>query len=230
MKYLFFLLCSLWFICLGHAQYLPPPSNLAVEYLRSPATAVITDATPEFSWVFPQSGLRQTAYRILVATSPFLLEEGRADLWDSGKIDEDQSVNVAFAGKTLQDNSTYWWLVKVWSTNGLESDYSWPQQFNTGNFDRSGLDYPGQSRWVELTADQWVSEDKQHATFHRFKPVSSMLSDEKKLFVDFGKSAIGILEFTATAEDDNVPLTVHLGERKNEDQTVHKQPGRSTIG
>ena len=31
-------------------------------------------------------GARQTAYRILAASSPELLQAGDADLWDSGKI------------------------------------------------------------------------------------------------------------------------------------------------
>lgn len=230
MKNLLALCCLLLFACNTNAQYLPAPSGLAVEFLRAPETAVITDPTPEFYWLFPQSGIQQSAYRILAASSPHLLREGQADLWDSGKIESARSVNISFAGRALQDRSVYWWTVKVWSEDGLESDYSRPQQFNTGNFDRSGLDYPGQSRWVELSADQWVSEDKQHATFHWFEPVSVIPSGQESLFVDFGKSAIGILEFTATAEEDNLPVTIHLGERKYEDQTVHKEPGRSNIG
>lgn len=230
MKELVTLFCLLWGVFPTKGQHLPMPTGMAIEFLRSPETAVITDATPEFSWVFPQSGIRQSAYRVLVATSPFLLKEGRADVWDSGKIDDDQSVNISFDGKALADNSIYWWQVKVWSDNGLQSDYSQSQQFNTGYFDRSDLDYPGQSRWVELAADQWVSEDKQSATFQRFQPVSVLTSQDRSLFVDFGKSAIGILEFTATSERADVPVTIHLGERKQQDNTVHKEPGRSNIG
>jgi alpha-L-rhamnosidase len=230
MKTILSLACILVVTVTAHAQNLPAPSGLAVNFLRSPDAAVITDATPEFSWMFPQSGVQQSAYRILVATSPNLLKENRADCWDSGVIRKPTSVNVSYAGSPLKDNSTYWWQAKVWSRSKLESQYSHAQQFNTGNFDRSGLDYPGQSKWIELATGQWVSEDKQCATFSRINPVLTTTPDNKSLFVDFGKSAIGILEFTATSEQDDVPITVHLGERSTEAQAVHKQPGRSNIG
>jgi len=230
MRHLFSLFCILFVTATGQAQDLPGPTGVSVAFLRSPEAAVITDATPDLAWVFPQSGSQQSAYRILVATSPHLLKEDRADRWDSGRITSQQSVNVSYAGSPLKGNSTYWWQVKVWSRGRLESPYSEPQPFNTGRFDRSGLDYPGQSRWVELATGQWVSEDKQCATFHRVDPVFVSTPNQTDLFVDFGKSAIGILEFTATSELDDVPITVHLGERKTEEQTVHKQPGRSNIG
>ena len=37
-----------------------------------------------------ERGSRQTACQILAASSPELLEEGRADLWDSGKMQEER--------------------------------------------------------------------------------------------------------------------------------------------
>jgi alpha-L-rhamnosidase len=47
-------------------------------------------------------GVRQTAYRILVAGDEKLLKEGKADLWDSGKVESDQSVHVEYKGKALE--------------------------------------------------------------------------------------------------------------------------------
>lgn len=212
------------------AQQLPAPEVLICELLRKPAAAVITDSSPEFGWVFPQSGIRQSAYRILVASSPNMLKENSADLWDSKKINNNNSINISYLGEKLKDNSTYWWQVKVWSESGLESNYSQAQQFNTGNFDRSNLDYPGESRWVELSSNNWVSEDKQCADFEPFVPVAIYRSDNGNYFIEFEKSVIGILEFIATAEQDDTPVSIHLGERKNENQTVNKEPGRSNIG
>ena len=230
MKKLYIVFLFFLFIFNGYAQHVPPPSGLTTAFLRAPSEAVITDSTPDFSWIFPQSGIEQSAYKILVASSPFLLEEGEADLWDSGVVKDRSSVNVTYQGKPLNDNSTYWWQVKAWSQDGLESNYSQPQQFNTGNFDRSGLDYPGQSKWIELSADHWVSEDKQCASFHRYDPERIVKTEEGKYFAEFGKSVIGILEFTATAKENQTPISVHLGERKNDDNTVNKEPGRSNIG
>ena len=45
----------------------------------------------------------------------------------------------------------------------------------------------------------------------------------------FNKSVIGTLTFQATAEKDT-RVILHMGERRNEDQSVHKNPGRSNIG
>ncbi len=213
-----------------HGQNIPAPQSLAVNYLRLPSEAVITGEVPTFSWDFPQTGLQQTAYRILVASSPYLLQSGQTDQWDSKRVDETTSVNVAYNGKPLHANSVYWWQVKVWSKDGLESAYSVPQQFNTGTFDRSDLDYPGQSRWVEMAEGQWVSEDKQCATFHYHEPLEVYTKGEDALFIAFEKSAIGILTFTATTLSETQSLTIHLGERKQEDLTVHKDPGHSNIG
>ena len=68
----------------GYGQILPAPTDLTCETLRLPAESVVTDPTPDFGWVFPQSGNKQSAYRRLVASSPQRLHAGTADLWDSG--------------------------------------------------------------------------------------------------------------------------------------------------
>lgn len=230
MNKLYLLLLINLFFSNGYSQDLPAPAGLSVEFLRDPGDAVITKPVPDFGWIFPQSGNRQSAFRILVASSPHLLKEEKADFWDSKKRNGQKSVNVAYEGKPLMENSVYWWQAKVWSSEGLESVYSQPQSFNTGSFDRSDIEYPGQSRWVQLVTDHWVSEDKQCATFERFDPEYSNQASQGSYLAGFEKSVIGVLEFTATAEEEKLPVTFHLGERINEDQTVHKRPGHSNIG
>jgi alpha-L-rhamnosidase len=34
-----------------------------------------------------------------VATSASLLKEGRADLWDSGRVESDQNLHIAYSGR-----------------------------------------------------------------------------------------------------------------------------------
>ena len=214
----------------GFAQILPAPTDLTCETLRLPSESIVTDPTPDFGWVFPQSGGKQRACRILVASQPQLLQEGIADLWDSGKLDSEDSVNVPYAGAALEENTSYWWQVKVWAADGSSSGYSDPQQFNTGEFDRSGLDYRGQSRWVELSSNFWVAEDKQRAKFEYNDPVDFRELEDGSYFIAYGKSVIGILEFQATAAREDVPITIHLGERKDGRTSVHKEPGATNIG
>lgn len=230
MKNIIFLSLAFVFSINLNAQNLPAPYGLLCELLREPSEAVITDSTPEFTWIFPQSGVSQSAYQILVASAPHLFKKDKADLWDSKKVSDRNSVNIPYSGENLKDNSTYWWVVKIWSVNKLESSYSKPQQFNTGTFDRSHVSYPGESKWVELSSNNWVSEDKQRASFENFEPSNISRSKSGDYFVEFEKSVIGILDFTASAENDNTPISVHLGERRNDDNTVNKEPGRSNIG
>ena len=59
-------------------------------------------------------GVRQAAYRILVASSAKLLAEDRGDLWDSGKVRSDASTFIEYAGRPLQSRMPCYWKVKVW--------------------------------------------------------------------------------------------------------------------
>ena len=73
--------------------------SLRCEYLADPLGI---DATrPRLSWIVssPLRGDRQTAYRVLVASSPELLARGEGDLWDSGKTASARSVQVEYGGK-----------------------------------------------------------------------------------------------------------------------------------
>jgi alpha-L-rhamnosidase len=65
----------------------------------------------------PVRGLKQTAYQVLVASTPELLAKDTGDLWDSGKVASDQSVNVEYAGKPLTSNQRCFWKVRIWVSN-----------------------------------------------------------------------------------------------------------------
>lgn len=212
------------------AQSLPAPTGLLTELLREPEKAVITDSNPEFGWIFPQEGVTQTAYQILVASSPDLLTEKGADLWNSGKINTAASINVSYKGKSLSPHSKYWWKVKVWGQEGKASAYSEPQQFITGTFDRKSDEWTGASNWVELAPGKWVAEDRQMASFMQKEPVLFKKVSEGNWFADFGQAAFATVDFSITSDTDGQKIRVYLGERKNEDLSVHKNPGRSNIG
>ena len=71
------------------------------ELLRAPEMAVITDPQPEFGWIVNDSrrGAVQSAWQILVASSQDLLNRDEGDLWNSGKIISNQSINLEYQGK-----------------------------------------------------------------------------------------------------------------------------------
>jgi alpha-L-rhamnosidase len=75
---------------------------------------------PQLSWRLegPGRGLRQSAYRITVATSEAALRAGQADLWDSGKVLSDATFAITYAGTPLASRQRVWWRVQVWDRDG----------------------------------------------------------------------------------------------------------------
>ena len=105
------------------------PRDLRCEYLEDPEG--IDALRPRLSWKLQATepervarGLRQTAYRILAASRPELLEPGKADLWDSGKVASDRSALVPYAGRPLASRRRAWWKVRVWDQAGEPSEWS----------------------------------------------------------------------------------------------------------
>ncbi|KAA6306678.1 hypothetical protein EZS27_041659, partial [termite gut metagenome] len=95
------------------------PSGIALTELGSTVeryqTVAIRNSKPCLGWIVNsnQPNTLQTAYHILVASSPTILDKDEADLWDSGRTDSDQSVAVSYDGKPLQPSTVYYWKVKT---------------------------------------------------------------------------------------------------------------------
>jgi alpha-L-rhamnosidase len=89
---------------------------------------------PRLAWVIEsdQRGELQTAYQVMVASTPELLARDRADLWDTGKVDSDQSIQVQYAGKPLSSRTRCHWKVRVWDRNGHPSSWSRPALWTMG--------------------------------------------------------------------------------------------------
>ena len=106
--------------------------DLYCENLKAPLSIDTTD--PHFSWKLSsdRNGTKQTAYRILVATDSLLLEEGKADLWNSGKIKSSASVMVPYKGKKLQSRSVAYWKIGVWDEKSSQPTWSDISSFSIG--------------------------------------------------------------------------------------------------
>ncbi len=81
---------------------------------------------PQLSWTLQaaERGQGQTAFQILVASSPALLAEAAADMWNSGRVNSPQAMHVAYAGKPLVSRQSCYWTVRVWDTAGQASPWS----------------------------------------------------------------------------------------------------------
>lgn len=106
-----------------------PPQNLRCEYLSN--ALGIDVRQPRFAWVLDHTarGQRQTAYQILVATQPGLLDQDKGDQWDSGKVVSEDSTQVVYSGKPLASGAAYYWKVRSWDKDGKASPYSRVAQF-----------------------------------------------------------------------------------------------------
>ncbi len=100
------------------------PVSPTCEYLRNPLGIDVMQ--PRLSWSFAHNdrGSAQSAYQVLVASSEELLKADTGDLWDSGKIESNQSVFVEYAGKPLESEMRCYWKVRVWDQDGKCSDWS----------------------------------------------------------------------------------------------------------
>ena len=110
--------------------------NLTCEYRTDPIGIDVIN--PRLSWQMQtdRMGARQTAYQIFAASSPDRLSQGQADLWDSGKIDSDQSLQVVYAGQKLASRQQVYWKVTAWDETGAahDSDLAW---FEIGLLERT---------------------------------------------------------------------------------------------
>lgn len=119
--------------CSGGGQL--KPASLTCEHLVNPA--VVDETTPRLSWVnearsAKTRGEYQRAYRICVASSQKDLLSGKADIWDSGKVESADSYLIPYAGSPLQSAKDYWWRVMVWDSNDAESGWSEPAHWGMG--------------------------------------------------------------------------------------------------
>jgi len=108
---------------------------------------VINTTVPNFSWQL-QSELRnqaQSAYHILVADNPDDIKKLQGKIWDSKKVVTDKSILVQYNGKRLNPAHKYFWKVKVWNLNGIESEWSDTGTFQTGMFSVTDWVY---AKWI----------------------------------------------------------------------------------
>ncbi len=117
--------------------------NLRCEMLENPEG--IDAYQPRLSWIqeSPERGAKQTAWQVWVASSREALALDQADLWDSGKVETDQSIHVQYGGKTLLPGQDYFWKVRVWdkdlNVSPWSSVSSWSMGIHEGDW---------QGKWI----------------------------------------------------------------------------------
>lgn len=117
---------AVFFLCVvGHATGQPMvASGLRCEYLTNPLG--IDEVRPRLSWIVEcgRRGARQTAYRILVASTMEHLDRDEGNLWDSGKVQSDRTIGVVYAGEPLKSRAVCYWKVRAWDDRGMAGPWS----------------------------------------------------------------------------------------------------------
>ncbi len=147
------------------------PVDLKCEYRVDPLG--IDVAAPRLSWILASSdsktrGVKQSAYRILVASSSRKLALGQGDLWDTGEVKSAQSIHVEYAGKTLGSGTIAFWEVQIWDQNRKRSPWSTQSLWSMGllrqedwkakwiGLDEKGLFKSPNSPYRHLKNARWI--------------------------------------------------------------------------
>ncbi len=108
--------------------------NLRCEYRVNPVG--IGEREPRLSWTMKNDsskrGASQTAYQILVASAPDKLTEDKADLWNSGRIRSEKSIQLVYKGRPLVARDRCYWKVRVWDQNDRKTPWSEPAFWTMG--------------------------------------------------------------------------------------------------
>lgn len=128
-------------------------TNLKTEYTEQALGIDIEN--PRFSWQMQvpgdKRGYNQQAYQITVK------DQNGQSIWDSGKREDSQSLNIPYEGSPLQAATRYEWTITVWNQED-ESAHgsSW---FETGLMNSD----PGLSAWEGA---EWIGGDDEDLVFY----------------------------------------------------------------
>ena len=129
-----------------HAQYI---TIIDLMCNRQVCPVNINDNIPGLSW--KANSLKrdylQYAYQVIVSTDSIKLLQNIGDLWNSGQVISDMSVDVPYNGIKLRSWQSCWWKVKVWNNSGESSGWSKPSFWR--------MSFLNEADW----AGEWICSD-----------------------------------------------------------------------
>jgi alpha-L-rhamnosidase len=143
--------------------------DLTCEYLVNPLSMDVIQ--PRLAWKIKagkdaHSNQLQTAYHILVASTPEKLAADEGDLWDSGKTKSNQSIQTVYNGKNLQSMQQCWWKVRIWNNHGEVTAWSQPARWGTGILQAADW----QAQWIGDQPDKALQEYNSYVQNNNKKP------------------------------------------------------------
>jgi alpha-L-rhamnosidase len=126
-------------------------TNLRCEHRHDPLGVDVL--VPRLSWNIesPDRNQKQTAFQILVADSEEILRQDQGNLWDSGRVQSDETIDIVYAGKPLRSHERCFWKARVWDREGQPSTWSAPAHWSMGLL--SPADWAG-AAWIGFDRSQ----------------------------------------------------------------------------
>ena len=151
-----------------------PPFKLRCEYLKNPIE--IDTHSPCFSWLLSHKERKQFqfAYQIIVSSEKSLSQSEKGDLWDSGKVESDDSIHITYEGKPLKSDTKYFWRIKWWDIKENESSCSNIAIFGTALLNNTDW----QAKWI--SRKEFI--DKKAKKSYQYKTGTSGISGRIKEF------------------------------------------------
>jgi alpha-L-rhamnosidase len=133
--------------------------ELVCEYQVNPLG--IDVQKPRLSWkiVSPETNVMQSAYEIKVTDKS---ASGKV-IWTSGKVNSDQSVNVAYEGPALKSMERVYWQVRVWDSKGKATAWSAPAWWEMGILEPESW----KASWITLASEPDVKGSKPSQYFRK---------------------------------------------------------------
>jgi len=146
-------LCAAFFSLISACDAALISTSPRCEYLTDPRG--VATLQPRLSWVVEstQRGEKQTAYQILVASTPALLAQDKGDLWDTGKVQSDETIQIAYAGSKLASRSQCYWKVRSWDKEGQPGAWTKPASWTIGLMEATDW----AAKWIDAGPRQKVA-------------------------------------------------------------------------
>ncbi|HLN73431.1 MAG TPA: family 78 glycoside hydrolase catalytic domain, partial [Prolixibacteraceae bacterium] len=133
--------------------------ELICEYHTNPIG--IDVQKPRLSWQMTstENDMLQSAYEIRVMDQS---AKGK-ELWNSGKVNSSQSVNITYEGPALKTMQRVYWQVRIWDNKGKVSPWSQPAFWEMGILDPESWT----ASWISMESEKQVQGSKPAQYFRK---------------------------------------------------------------
>ncbi|MNX10121.1 Bacterial alpha-L-rhamnosidase [compost metagenome] len=206
--------------------------NLKCEMLVNPLGIDVTQ--PRLSWEILSSkrNVTQKAYQVLVASTDEKLAQNEGDLWNSGKVNNEESIHIKYNGQALNSRMRCYWKVKTWTTAG-ESEWSDTNSWTMGllnykDWPKGWIGFDRAFPWDNTKTDSRLSARYFRKEFQSTKKVKYATASIiglglYQLYLNGKKVGEEVLTPSPTDYNKNVKYNTY-------DVTSYLQEGKNAVG